>query len=298
MLLLNSSIIGPPRILTNLREQHDVKGIQVRDIQNLTAKHRREELAGRTPIQWLYNTLQGQDNEYRFRERLNNGGQVQYLFIAPHSGIELYRRNPFVLKVDCTYKTNRFSMPLLNICGTTSQRKAPNLVIRLMPNEEEPTFAWSFRQIQELLEEYKIPRPTCIINDRDLALLKALHKKPFFGPVPHLLCLWHVNMDVLAKTKKHFPPGVRERGTGVVHRHPQFSIFLKAWKKLLDSLDKNAFTGRLREFQDNKEFPLTAVKYAVNTWITPWKEKLVICWMNKVCIFFILALYNQAIFHC
>ena len=80
---------------------------------------------------------------------------MQYLFIAPYSGIELYRRYPFVLKLDCTYKTNSFNMPLPNICGTTSQRKAPNLGICLMPNEQEVSFAWCLRQIQELLEEHR-----------------------------------------------------------------------------------------------------------------------------------------------
>ena len=295
ILRLWNSGIRPSKILTSLREQNDVKDIQLKDIQNLTAKHRREELAGRTPIQWLYDTLQGQGDDYWFKEKRNDQGQVQYLFIAPRTGIELYRRHPFVLKMDCTYKTNRFNMPLLNICGTTSQRKAPNLGICLMPNEQEVSFAWCLRQIQELLEEYNIPRPTCVISDKDLALLNALSKHPFFGLVPHLLCLWHINMNVLAKTKKHFPPGERERGTGVVHQHPQFKIFLQAWKKLLDSPDESTYTERLRQFQSDKEFSPAAVKYAINTWITPWKEKLVICWTNQVCIFFFFFNFSEFI---
>ena len=86
----------------------------------MTAKNRREELSGCTPIQWLYSTLKGQGDDYWFKEKRNSQGQVQYLFIAPHTGIKLYRRHPFVLKMDCTYKINRLNMPLLNICGTAS----------------------------------------------------------------------------------------------------------------------------------------------------------------------------------
>ena len=115
-----------------------------------------------------------------------------------------------------------------------------------MRNEQEVSFAWCLHQIQELLEEYNIPRATCVISNRDLALSNALNKLSFFGLVPHLLYLWHVNMNMLAKTKKHFPPGEREHGTGVVHQHPQFKIFPQAWKKLLDSPDASTYTKRLR----------------------------------------------------
>ena len=107
ILRLWNSGIRPTKILTSLRADSQLLGIRRSDILNLIAKHRSEELRGRTPIEWLYDTLREQSDSYWFREKRDTEGRLQFLFVAPQSGIVLYRLYPYVLKLDCTYKTNR-----------------------------------------------------------------------------------------------------------------------------------------------------------------------------------------------
>lgn len=270
--------IRPKDILTDLRKNHNLS-VTLQDIMNLLAKHRMEELAGRTPIEWLYDTLRS-STEYWWREKRNKTGQVQSLFLVPRTGIELIQRHPFILKFDCTYKTNRFNMPLFNICGASSTRSAPSLGCCFLSSETKASYAWALRQLCELMQEEQIPLPTCIITDRELALMNALDENPLFGRVPQLLCLWHVNMNVLAKTKKHFPAGTKRNH--LLERHPDFKRFLQDWNSLIASPDINCFDNNFQTFQEPYRHPTPAVRYALNTWIIPWKERIVASWVNQV----------------
>ena len=237
-----------------------------------------EELAGRTPIRWLYDTLQS-SNKFWWREKQDEAGRVQSLFLVPRTGIELLQRHPFILKFDCTYETNRFNMPLFNICGASASKAAPSLGCCFLSSETK-TSAWALRQLHEVMQEEKMPFPTYVITDRGLALMNALDENPWFSHVPNLLCQWHVNMNVVAKTKKFFPPGTKR--THFVERHPTFKVFLQDWKTLIASSDIDSFDRNLRSFQQLHRYPAPAVHYVANKWILPWKEKLVAYWVNQV----------------
>ena len=154
--------IRPKDILTDLRKNHNLH-ITFKDMTNLLAKHRREELAGLTPIQWLYDTLRS-STEYWWKGKRDETGRVQSLFLVPRTGIELIQRHPFILKFDCTYKKNRFNMPLLNTCGASATKSAPSLGCCFLSTETKASYAWTLRQLRELIQEEQIPLPTCVIT--------------------------------------------------------------------------------------------------------------------------------------
>jgi hypothetical protein len=64
-----------------------------------------------------------------------------------------------------------------------------------------------------------ITRPVSIVTDKELALINYL--KALFPKLIHLLCRWHVNINVLAKTKKYFLAPIKSL-IGKVERHPSF----------------------------------------------------------------------------
>ena len=109
--------------------------------------------------------------------------------------------------------------------------------------------------------------------------MKALGENALFGRIPHLLCSWHVNMNVLAKTKKHFPPGIKQ--DQLIERHPDFEKFLQDWNNLIASPYIDSFDKNLHSFQDLHRHPTPAIRYALYTWITPWKEKIVAYWVDQ-----------------
>ena len=66
---------------------------------------------------------------------------------------------------------------------------------------------------------FNIPDPLSIVTDRELALMNALDT--YLPNSNHLLCMWHVNMNILANCRKHFRPDpTPEDITAAQHRNP------------------------------------------------------------------------------
>ena len=120
-----------------------------------------------------------------------------------------------------------------------------------------------------------IQEPLSIVTDRELALIKCL--ETWFPKSRHLLCRWHVNMNVLAKTKKHFPGPVKQ-ANGTYCRHPSFQSFLTDWNALLSCTTLSLYNELLQKMRQNH--PPLAMSYCEGTWLL-WKEKLVKYWVDQ-----------------
>jgi hypothetical protein len=208
--------LAGPRVTTVTRK----------DITNLTSRHRQRELDGRSPLQWLFAQLD-EPEKYVYRDLRDPSERIQCLFIAPRAAIPLLRDAPDVLVMDCTYKTNKFRMPLLSICGVSPLKKAFQVAAVFLDGESERQYAWALEALFSYISESSCDLPRCIVTDRDLGLLRALKNSEIGSKIPHLLCRWHVNMNVLAKTKPFFPKPTRQPD-GRILRHPTFQEFLKA----------------------------------------------------------------------
>jgi hypothetical protein len=99
-----------------------------------------ESLGGLTPIQWLVRELD---------------------ILGYYSKIDGH-----CLLLDCTYKTNRFNMPLLNICGVTGNNKTPQFALCFLSSEKEEDYQWALQQFKNckvsLLEE-KTKKPSIML---------------------------------------------------------------------------------------------------------------------------------------
>ena len=56
--------------------------------------------------------------------------------------IQYFRQWPDVVLLDCTYKTNRFGMPLLNICGSAGNNKTHIICGVFLSSEREEDYGW------------------------------------------------------------------------------------------------------------------------------------------------------------
>ncbi|MBE3041773.1 hypothetical protein IMZ48_04175 [Candidatus Bathyarchaeota archaeon] len=75
-----------------------------------------------------------------FREKRDKNGHIERLFIAPRQHTELIRQASDILMLDTTYKTNRFRMPLFNICGISQQRQPFQIASVFLEGESEARF--------------------------------------------------------------------------------------------------------------------------------------------------------------
>jgi hypothetical protein len=156
-----------------------------RDIYNLLAGLRIEELDGKTPIEWLLEELKAKG--FSPKEYVNpKTKRLERLFFAHPQAVEIYKQHPNVLLMDCTYKTNRFRMPLLNICSVTGNRMTVQVAFCFLSGEKKESYEWAMEAFEELRTGHMIGPPSIVVTDRELALMGTFDV--WFPVSAHILC--------------------------------------------------------------------------------------------------------------
>jgi len=259
---MSSAGIRPREIVTTIRQNDPNSRVISRTIYNERQRLRKEKLNGRTPIQTLIDEL-SVDN-YMFDFQSDDEGHITHLFFAHQESIELTRTYSFVLLMDCTYKTNRFGMPLLSVVGVTSLNTTFFSCFVFMKEESEADYDWGLRQVAKLFEGMDMPQ--VIATDRELALIRAIESN--FPQTRHLLCLWHIEKNVLAKCKGYF------------NSNGEFETFLKMWTAVVRSRNVEEFEKALQNIKDSIGDQHQALCYIQDTWL-PYRERFVHAWTDR-----------------
>ncbi len=170
--------------------------VLVKDIYNAKQHLRTETLAGRTPIQALLGQLDQQN--IHTKTQMDADIHLIHFFFAFREAVTVYIAYPEVFLLDCTYKTNHFNMPLLNIISITGLDTTFYLAYVFFLAEAEGDFVRALQHLKNVLSV----RPSIMVTDRDLALMNAI--STIFPSATHFLCQWHVQKNVLAKCRPFF----------------------------------------------------------------------------------------------
>ena len=260
--ILHMSEVGskPRDILALIKREYPNTLVTPRDIYNARSALRRQKLGNCTPLELLLKTLQ--ENHWKYAIKQDHEGHVLFFMFAHPESIKyanLYNR---VLVLDCTYKTNRYGMPLLHIIGVSPSNSTFSIAFCFMQNEQEESYIWALKAFFSFLDP--LPFDPVLCTDRDLALLGAI--KVVCPRHPHLLCIWHINKNVTQNTKQHF-------STNDEHQE-----LLQSWNKLIYSTTEAIYKTRLSEFE--KKYPLPAVRYIKETWLIH-KENFIVAWTQQ-----------------
>jgi len=140
---ISASSIAPSKILTSLLKK-DIT-ISLRDIYNERQLNKKQLLDGLTPVQALLKALNehgGDDLEskYYFAHKEDDSNHLKYLFFAHSESLKYLQKNPDVLLLDCTYKTNKFKMPFLHAVGVDNSGQNFELAYCFLPGETEDDY--------------------------------------------------------------------------------------------------------------------------------------------------------------
>lgn len=170
-----------------------------RDLYNIKREHRRIIQQSVGIVEAAIHRLQAENfyTEYGINEQR----ELDFLFLSHPDSIKMLRQFNDVILLDCTYKTNRYNRPLLNICGVTGSNHTINVALCFLPGEREEHFVWALRQLDKLLRSERINAPKLFVSDRDQACLHAL--STVFPLSKQRLCMWHLKKDVLQQTRSY-----------------------------------------------------------------------------------------------
>ncbi|XP_071689837.1 protein FAR1-RELATED SEQUENCE 5-like [Rutidosis leptorrhynchoides] len=254
--------IPPRQILSSLRQRNSNLSAISRTIYNVKKQIRKDNLKNRSIIGALFEELAKGGFTYDILH--NSEGRITRLFIAHPLSIKLARifSNTFVM--DCTYKTNRYNMPLLDIIEVSCFNSSFYSGFAFLEKEDEENYIWALHVFKKILGQGNYP--SIIMSDRELALMNG--KKNVFPSATNLLCVWHIEKNMLANCKKHFDRG------------EDCDNFMLGWKNVVYSMNEELLYGNWREFELIYKEKKSALDYIKNTWF-PWKEKFISVWTEK-----------------
>lgn len=240
-----------------------------RDVYNLQAQIRRDELGPLTPIQALIREFDEGDWIYALQKNENN--QITHLFFTKRSSQEILKTNHEVLIMDTTYKTNRFKMPLLIISGSSALHTNFYVAFCFIAQEKTPDYTFAMEQMKSLYETLELPPPTVAVTDMERSLINAIREAFPLSHTTHLLCIWHINKNVLVNCRKDFA------------NKEEWEEFFADWTKIIYAPLRVEYEERWESFKDKYyEAHYDCVDYLTDTYIRDFKTRFVKCYTNKV----------------
>jgi hypothetical protein len=257
-------------ITVNLRHGEtggEENSVRVRDVVNVRQKLRQDLLAGRTPVQTILAELR-EDSFANNYETDMEGHLTKLFFASPHS-LAMFKRYPEVLILDCTYKTNRFKFPLLNMVAVNELGQTFYVAFTFLRSESENDFRWALGKLRT-----HITHPLNVVGiDRDLALMNAV--RGVFPSSTILLCQWHVNKAVKEWVRKYFSR--QHEQAAATSDASDFSSdndaadeptrFNAVWKGVMKSRVASQFSARWRGLQEEYATHKELLRYLETTWI-------------------------------
>jgi hypothetical protein len=85
-----------------------------------------------------------------FEYRRDEGGHIAMLFVADIRSVSYLNQHPDILLLDCTYKTNKFDMPLLNILGVDNMGYSFSVGFCFLDQEVKENYNKAIRHLRSL----------------------------------------------------------------------------------------------------------------------------------------------------
>lgn len=269
---LSAAGIAPREIRSYLHTNTGAIATQS-DINNCIAQGKRELAQGQSTIHALANEL---DKEgFWNRMQLDDEGRVTAVLFAHPKSLAYIKTYPDLLIMDCTYKTNKYKMPQLDIVGVDACQRTFCVAFAFLSGEEESDYIWALERLRQMYELCGARLPSVIFTDRDLACMNAI--SICFPDTASLLCQWHINQAVLQNCVKAFTDNPSyENG------FDEWKVFNDKWNELVASSTEEVYNTRLQDFK-KYYIPkhVEQVGYILEQWLEPYKERFVKAWVNQ-----------------
>ncbi|XP_074277536.1 uncharacterized protein LOC141601165 [Silene latifolia] len=154
-------------------------------------------------------------------------------------------------------------MPLLDIVGVSSSNKSFYSCFVFLNKENVEDYIWALEIFLEMIGPSS--QPLVMVSDRNTTLMKAI--ACVFPRTTHLLCIWHIQKNIVAKCKNQFT------------NDEDWDMFLSTWNAVMYAETEASFyeAWHLIELLYKEKHIIQF--YLKETWL-PYKEKFVTAWID------------------
>jgi hypothetical protein len=258
-----------PRDIYNVVQGMTPDRINQMDLRNRITIAKRALHNGQSPTNALLSQLQ--DEGFIAKACYDENNHITAFLFAHKESLAYLSAFPDLLLLDCTYKTNRYNMPLLDIIGVDSCNKTFCVAFALLSGESELDFLWAIESLKSIYEDLYIQPPKVILTDCCKALINVVTS--IFSCAVHLLCLWHANKAVQA----HCHANIAIKAGEEVWRD-----FFQHWQRIIYSKDEASYEVNTKKFNKafKSRFP-QEVGYIYQQWLNPYRKRLVKAWVDQ-----------------
>ena len=262
---LGEAGLKPSAILEALKKTHPEESIlaTISTIYTARKKAQQEMLQGISPIVHLNRTLA--DSDFTTHTKVDHDGELKALFFCHSCSIKLLSKYHYLLLLDCTYKTNKYKMPLLHITGITGSSKTFSVAFCFLSHETQDYYNWALQCLLTVFESNNIPIPTVFVTDREQALINSLSTT--FPTSSHMLCTWHIQKNLLTNAAKTIKDKSRKKE------------MLKHWNNLIQLPLESEFRSSFERFAS--EYGPAFQEYVTTTWL-PVADKYSNAWTKML----------------
>jgi len=176
-------------------------------------------------------------------------------------------------------------MPLLDIVGVTATGKTFFVGFGFVQNEQEPSLTFILNNLRDIYRKLNLADPRTFLVDKDHALINSV--KTIFPDTDIMLCLWHVNKNILAKSRAFF-----RRDILLTHApdDPLFlqlvkekqASFMSRWWAVVSARTEQEMTRAWTQFRHEYTRPYEAlVSYINDEWMDDdTAKRLLHCYTN------------------
>jgi hypothetical protein len=279
--------IAPATILATVQELNTGALLSIRDIYNERLAYKVDQLRGMTPTEALVMILEDRLDEWEYTYTTDGDGRLTILFIANKQSIKLAHAYPDVVLMDATYKTNKYRMPLLHIMGVVpvsdklKYSNGSNFLIgfAFLSGETEDEYYTVLQMLKDYVFYDANNQPEVFCRDGETALGSAL--EAVYPEVPQLVCLWHVEKNVLKKAKEVwvvYSDYTDEEKEQLMEKRDNF---IKYFTELCRSNTKEDFEKSYRQLKSDYSTEPALIEY-LDKHQYPQRHLIVKAWTAKV----------------
>jgi hypothetical protein len=149
----------------------------------------------------------------------------------------------------------------------TSTNMTFTIAYAFLRNEKEENFRWALAQIRVLYEPGVLP--SIIVTDRELGLINAVENE--FPEAHHMLCRRYIEMALRARALKVASQNKKKFANSVVF----------TWNEAISAHTVEEWMWRWHNFEDRYSNLPQLISYLKQTWLDPYKEKIVSVWTDQ-----------------
>jgi hypothetical protein len=153
---LTTAGVPPREFRTYIRQTSSALTTQ-QDVYNLAASTRQKLAQGQSSIQALVNQLN--DEGFWSRVQLDAANRLTAIFFAHPDSVTYLQQNPDILILDCTYKTNKYGLPLLDMIGVDCCQRSFCIAFAFLASEIEEQYMWALIALSGCTPVHHFNRP-------------------------------------------------------------------------------------------------------------------------------------------